>query len=203
MLRYILSLLSILVISSQTLGTEPPDALSDTAQWLGEVSVTAIKEASPDLSLHPVASTVIGEKQLERLGIVTMKGVSEIAPNFYIPDYGSRMTSSIYMRGIGARIDQPVIGLNVDNVPFLNKDNYDFDLPDIERIEVLRGPQSTLYGRNTMGGLINIYTLSPMKYQGSRIMAETSRGPEMRMHISSYNLFRPNLGMSFAMAFQV
>ena len=132
-----------------------------SALELGEVSVTAIKEAGADLTLKPLASTVVGQSQLERLGIVTMKGVSEIAPNFYIPDYGSRMTSSIYVRGIGARIDQPVVGLNVDNVPFLNKDSYDFDLADIERIEVLRGPQSTLYGRNTMGGLINIYTLSP------------------------------------------
>ena len=89
---------------------------------------------------------------------------------------GSRMTSSIYVRGIGARIDQPVVGLNVDNVPFLNKDNYDFDMPDIARIEVIRGPQSTLYGRNTMGGLINIYTISPLNYQGSRVMAETGKG---------------------------
>ena len=82
------------------------------------------------------------------------------------------MTSTIYVRGMGARIDQPVVGFNVDNVPFLNKDGYDFDIEDIDRIEVLRGPQSTLYGRNTMGGLVNVYTLSPMKYQGLRSMLE-------------------------------
>ena len=49
------------------------------------------------------------------------------------------MTSSIYVRGLGARIDQPVIGLNIDNVPVLNKDNFDTELADVERIEVLRG----------------------------------------------------------------
>lgn len=201
MSRNILLLISLLLCSLASGATDATTELSDSTHWLGEVSVTAIKESTPDISLHPIASTVVGEKQLERLGIVTMKQVSEIAPNFYIPDYGSRMTSSIYMRGIGARIDQPVVGLNVDNVPFINKDNYDFDLCDIERIEVLRGPQSTLYGRNTMGGLINIYTLSPMKYQGSRVLAETSRGPDMRLNISSYQLFRRNLGMSFALTF--
>ena len=42
-------------------------------------------------------------------------------PNFYIPDYGSRMTSSIYMRGQGTRIDQPVVGMNIDNVPIMTK----------------------------------------------------------------------------------
>ena len=61
-----------------------------------------------------------------------------MAPNFYMPDYGSRMTSSVYVRGLGARMDQPVVGLNIDNVPVLNKDAYDFDVFDIERIEVLR-----------------------------------------------------------------
>ncbi len=59
------------------------------------------------------------------------------------------------------RIDQPVVGLNIDNVPLLNKDNFDFDMADIERIEILRGPQNILYGRNTMGGLINIHTSFP------------------------------------------
>ncbi|MCC8070801.1 MAG: TonB-dependent receptor [Bacteroidales bacterium] len=163
---------------------------------LDEVTVTAIKQA-PDISLQPAALTVVNDEEVRRLNIVTMKDVSEIAPNFYIPDYGTRMTSSIYVRGIGARIDQPVVGLNVDNVPFLNKDNYDFDLPDIERIEVLRGPQSTLYGRNTMGGQINIYTLSPLAWQGSRVMAETGSGPTMRMAISHYQMFNPRLGMAF------
>ena len=102
---------------------------ADTVLTLGEVSVTGIKQ-SLDIDALPVASTVIGEGELQKLNIVTMKGVSEVAPNFYIPDYGSRMTSSIYVRGIGARIDQPVIGLNVDNVPYMNKDNYDFDFVD-------------------------------------------------------------------------
>ena len=64
------------------------------------------------------------------------------------------------------------MGLNIDNVPVLNKDNYDMELADAERIEVLRGPQSTLYGRNTMGGVINVYTLSPLAYQGVRLSAE-------------------------------
>lgn len=174
------------------------DEKADTTLTLGEVSVTAIKQ-SLDIGSLPVSSTVVGEKELQKLNVVTMKGISEVAPNFYIPDYGSRMTSSIYVRGIGARIDQPVIGLNVDNVPYLNKDNYDFDLVDIERIEMLRGPQSTLFGRNTMGGLVNIYTLSPMKFQGIRATAAYGTGNTLRASLSYYHKLSQRLGMSYTL----
>ena len=61
-----------------------------------------------------------------------------MVPNIYIPDYGSRMTSTIYVRGLGTRIDQPALGLNIDNVPVLCKENYDFDMMDIAKVEMLR-----------------------------------------------------------------
>lgn len=150
---------------------------------LREVAVVGVKQ-TPESELAP--ATVARAQQIERLGIATVKGMSELAPNFYIPDYGSRMTSSIYVRGLGARIDQPVVGLNVDGVTFLNKDNYDFDLVDIERIEVLRGAQSILNGRNTMGGQINIVTLSPWRFQGIRAMAEYGRANSVKASAGWY-----------------
>ncbi len=173
------------------------DAGDTLRSELREVSVTAIK-AGGDLDTQPQASTTITAAEVERYNIVTMKQASVLAPNLYIPDYGSRMTSSIYVRGIGARIDQPAVGLNVDNVPILNKDNYDFDLIDIDRIEVLRGPQSTLYGRNTMGGVINIYTLSALKYQGVRLLGEYASGRAWKAAVSGYRRFTPEWGMSLS-----
>ncbi len=170
-------------------------AVTDTT-LLQEVSVTAIKQ-SRNLKEQPVAATVISGDAIELMKVDGVKDISEIAPNFYVPDYGSRMTSSIYVRGLGARIDQPVVGLNVDNIPFLNKDSYDFDLQDIERVEVLRGPQSTLYGRNTMGGLINIYTMSPLRYQGLRAMYEYSSHNSHRFSLSYYAKLSSRLGMSW------
>ena len=125
-----------------------------------DIQVTAIKQGL-NLRNQPVTASVIGRTDLERRHVAALKEVSQVVPNFHIPDYGSRMTSSIYIRGLGARIDQPVMGLNIDNIPYLNKDAYDFDLTDIERIEVLRGPQSTLFGRNTMGGVINAIPCRP------------------------------------------
>ncbi len=134
------------------------------------------------LSKEPISSSVANLSMLEREGISSVKQLSAMMPNFYQPDYGSRMTSSIYVRGFGARIDQPVIGMTVDGVPYLNKNNYDFEMADVARVELLRGPQSTLYGRNTMGGQMNIYTLS-----GLRGSLEYGSGNTLRAKASYYD----------------
>ena len=83
-------------------------------------------------------------------------------------------------------------------MPLLNKDAYDFELMDIQRIEVLRGPQNTLYGRNTMGGVMNLYTLSPLRYEGVRAGIEYSSGNTFKGRASSYLRLRPGLGISVA-----
>ena len=168
-------------------------AVGDTLS-LGEVTVTAIKQ-STDLRSQATPVTVIGREDAERNRLLSPKTVADMVPNLFIPDYGSRMTSTVYVRGIGTRIDQPAVGLAVDNVPVITKENYDIDLMDIARVEVLRGPQNTLYGRNTMGGLINIYTLSPLNYQGTRALAEGGSHGAWRAGASHYTLFNNGLGL--------
>ncbi|MBD5218449.1 MAG: TonB-dependent receptor [Bacteroidales bacterium] len=167
---------------------------ADTVR-LDELTVTSIKQDKQLFSL-PVAASIVSGEELRRLNAVSIKGISDVVPNFYIPDYGSRITSSIYVRGLGARMDQPAVGLNVDNVPFLNKDAYDFDLTDIVSVEMLRGPQSTLYGRNTMGGQINVTTLSPLDYQGVRLNAELSGGGSLSANAGYYVRPTSNFGLA-------
>lgn len=169
--------------------------MADTTIVVDRVQVTAIKQG-PVLRSTAVASSILGNRLIERSGVSALKEISSMAPNFYVPDYGSRMTSSVYVRGLGARIDQPVIGLNIDNVPVLNKNGFDAELADIDRIEVLRGPQSTLYGRNTMGGVVNVYTLSPLTYEGVRALAEYGSGNTLRLRASAYLRPRPDVGFS-------
>jgi len=169
--------------------------LDSTATMLDEVSVSAVKQMS-SLRREPEAATIITQSELERIDAVSIKGISDVVPNFFMPDYGSRITSTIYVRGIGARMDQPSVGLNVDNVPYLNKDAYDFDVADIASVEMLRGPQSTLYGRNTMAGVINVTTLSPMRFQGWRIMLQGSSRIRTKASAGWYHKFSPDLGLS-------
>lgn len=143
---------------------------ADSVIQLGEVAVTAIKGGCDPTAAEAV--TTIDRREVERLDIVNLRDASAIAPNVFMPRYGSRLTSTAYVRGLGSpRLDQPVAGMMVDNIPLMNKDNFDTDLADIDNIEILRGPQNTLYGRNTMGGLMNVYTLSPLSYQGVRVAA--------------------------------
>ena len=169
------------------------EAVIDTVT-LDDVSVTAIKQGTTiDLT---TASTMLDKSEVERNGIVTVRGVSDLVPNFFLPDYGSHMTSTIYVRGLGARIDQPSMGLNIDNVPVMCKENYDFDIADISRVEMFRGPQSTLYGRNTMGGLMNVYTLSPMQWQGTRIIAEMASHMTLKVGASHYARINDKMGIA-------
>lgn len=195
--RHILPVVIAVFIADSAAATENPDTVSTV---LDEVSVTAVKQMSA-LRNDPTAATILSGKELERLDVVSIKGISDVVPNFFMADYGSRITSSIYVRGIGARMDQPSVGLNVDNVPYLNKDAYDFDLADIASVEMLRGPQSTLYGRNTMAGVINITTLSPMRYQGWRVMVQGSSRLRFKGSAGWYHKFADNVGFSLTGAY--
>lgn len=194
MKRLIFYLISCFLISSLSFASElvPEDSIFVTLQ---EINITAVKQTEK-MKDEPEASTVLSSKEIGQLGIVSMRGVSDVVPNFYMPDYGSRITSTIYVRGLGSRMDQPSVGLNVDNVPYLNKDAYDFDISDISSVVMLRGPQSTLYGRNTMAGVINITTLSPMAFQGWRAFIEAGNGGRVRANVGWYHKFSPKIGLS-------
>ena len=139
---------------------------ADTTIAVDRIQVTAIKQGMA-LRSQPVASTIVGERTIERGHVDALKALSQTVPNLHLPDYGSRMTSSIYVRGLGTRIDQPVIGLNIDNVPVMQKNDFDVELADAERIEVLRGPQSTL---PQSSGKDSICDNSPFAFKESSLL---------------------------------
>lgn len=172
---------------------------ADTLVSMQAVEVSVLKQNDP--ALEAASTTTLNAKEIEQRAIYGVKDALAHAPNLFMPNYGSRMTSSIYVRGMGTRIEQPVVGLNIDNMPVADKNMYDVLLPDIERIEIIRGAQSTLYGRNTMGGVINVYTTSPLQYQGVRLAGEYGSRNSYRIALSAYNRFGDNLGLSVAAQF--
>lgn len=155
---------------------------ADTAKVINieEVVLISTPKENSLLRQQPVSSTSLSEEYMRGNAVTSVKSLSAIVPNLFIPDYGSKLTTAIYIRGIGSRINTPTVGLYVNNIPFIDKSAFDFNYSDIERIDVLRGPQGTLYGRNTMGGLIRIFTKSPFTYQGT----------DIRLGAATYNNYK-------------
>ena len=163
---------------------------------LDEISIVASIKMPGSDDKGAYSATTVSRAELENRHVNSVKELTAIAPNFYQPDYGSRMTSSIYVRGFGSRIDQPVVGMNIDERPVMNKNGYDFDLFDIDRVQIVRGAQGVLYGRNSSGGAINVYTLSPLHFQGKRLTFEYGNGSHLRLKASHYAAPSKNLGWS-------
>lgn len=157
------------VVFVNSFGQEKKDSINNLLV-LDEVTVNASKN-NLKLKETPIAVSILNFKELENNKVEKMSDLSGLTPNFYMPEYGSKLTTPIYIRGIGSRINAPSVGLYVDYVPYFEKSSFQFDFFDVKKIEILRGPQGTLYGKNSMGGLINLLTLSPQNYQGTRIKA--------------------------------
>ena len=136
----------------------PP--LVPAVDTLEVASVTALKES---VTLERVAApySAIRAEQLDRSGTYRPNLLSGQIPGLHIPDYGASLTSTIYLRGLGSRMENPVLGLYIDGIPVLDKNAYDFDWEGLRSATMLRGPQGTLYGRNAMGGVLALQTLSP------------------------------------------
>ena len=199
MIKYLLPAVCSAACAICAAAVQPYDTVAP-AHRLKPLEVLGVKQNPAGMAVEAV--TRISGAEARLLDVESAKGVSLIAPNFYMPDYGSRMTSSIYVRGLGTRIDQPVVGLSVDNIPYLNKDNYDFDIADIESIEILRGAQSILNGRNTMGGQINIRTLSPLRTRGLRAMVQYGSRNTVTASAGYYGKLSEGLGMALTGQFR-
>lgn len=161
-----------------------------------DVIIIASPKENRRLRELPSSVTQVNKKIMQAHQIRSIKDLTGTVPNIFIPDYGSRLSSAIYIRGIGSRINTPSVGLYVDNVPFIDKSAFDFDFSDVERIDILRGPQSTLYGRNTMGGLIKVYTKSPFDYQGTDLKLGAATYGNYRATVTHYHRVNNNFAFS-------
>ena len=119
---------------------------------------------------QPSSLTWLTGRDLAQYRVQSVTDLTSRVPSLFVPDYGSKRSAAIYLRGSGARSAGQTIGLYVDGVPVLNKSGFNFDLPGISGVEVLRGPQGTLYGRNAMSGIINYYNRSAFDYPGERLV---------------------------------
>ena len=176
------------------------EALTDSSKVvdLDEVVVVAQPKEQVRLRLQPVSSNVFGSEQLQQLNVRDLSQLSQYVPSFTMPSYGSRLTSSMYVRGIGSRVNSPAVGVYYDNIPLMSKAAFNNHFYMLDRVDILRGPQGTLYGQNTEGGLVRIYSKNPMNYQGTDIRLGIGTGLYSNVEVAHHH--RPNDKLAFTVA---
>jgi iron complex outermembrane receptor protein len=152
----------------------PPPAGSPAARRSGVEAITVTaRKREENLQEVPIAVTAFSADDLRQREINTVGDIRLSTPNLqFLRGYDATSSSRVYIRGVGqddviATTDAGV-GLYVDGVYIARSQGALFDLLDVERIEVLRGPQGTLYGRNTIGGAVNVISTKPTGEWGGR-----------------------------------
>ena len=149
-----------------------------------------------------LSSVSLTAKDIRERGLYDISDLSQVVPGLFIPSYGSAQSTAIYLRGVGSRANTPAVGLYVDDMPWLQNSSFSTRIGEVERIEVLRGPQSTLFGTNAMGGLIRVITKNPIDYQGTFIERSMANHGCHYTGISHYQRFSEKLGFTAGVAYR-
>jgi iron complex outermembrane recepter protein len=142
----------------------PPDAPASTDDGLAEIVVTAQKRAE-NLQKVPIAVTAVSGDEIAQRGINTLFGLTALTPNLTIASTFGNTNPQITLRGIGSdsfnQTTESTVALYLDEFVLNPQSSKLGQLFDLERVEVLRGPQGTLYGKNSTGGAINFVSRKP------------------------------------------
>ena len=165
----------------------PAQAEADTG-GLETITVTARRRAE-SLQDTPIAISAVTSEGLAQRGIETVTQIGDFTPNVKfnssVPVSASNATAAIFIRGIGQNDYQlsadPGVGLYLDGVYISRGVGNVLDVMNVERIEVLRGPQGTLFGRNTIGGAVSVVTQKPTDTLGGNF--EVSTGSHNRVQL--------------------
>lgn len=168
--------LATVVAAAFLLGNIPAVLAQDSNDdsMLEEVLVTATKREESIYDV-PISITAFTQDGMERAGITDLTDIGKFVPNLNVTGFSAGHVSSVnpFIRGIGLQdhliTTEPGVGVYVDGVYLGRQVGQNWSLANVERVEVLRGPQGTLYGRNSIGGAINIITRKPGDEDGGRV----------------------------------
>jgi iron complex outermembrane receptor protein len=169
-------------------------AIAQEAEPEFEPVIVTAQKREQSIYEVPVAISAFSAETIEKQGIGDLTDVGKFVPNLYVTSFSAGHTSSAnaFIRGIGLQdhliTTDPGVGVYVDGVYLGRQVGQNWSLANIERVEVLRGPQGTLYGRNSIGGAINIITRQPGDDDGGRVsLTVGSRG---RLNADFYSNFK-------------
>src|SRR5690349_6759381 len=175
--------LGVLSVAPTAFAQQEDDSVFDT------ITVTAQKREESIYDV-PVAISAFTPETMERQGITDLTDIGKFVPNLNITGFSAGHTSSQnpFIRGIGLQdhliTTEPGVGVYVDGVYLGRQVGQNWSLANIERVEVLRGPQGTLYGRNSIGGAINIITRKPGDNPGGNV--SVTAGSRERLNGDAY-----------------
>lgn len=197
-IEYNYMLNSILLLTS-FLGTAVPNDADSTVfktVGLSEVTVVEFKKSKENLATNSVS--VVDSGFINRHELQSITELTAVVPNFYMPEYGSKQNTPVYIRGVGAKTKGSAVGFYVDGIPHFENSSFDVDMSNIASVTVFRGPQGTLYGRNAIGGIINVSTVSPLAYQGTQFKLGYGSHNDALFQFSHYNKLGSKMGYSVA-----
>lgn len=197
-IEYNYMLNSILLLTS-FLGTAVPNDADSTVfktVGLSEVTVVEFKKTKENLATNSVS--IVDSGFVNRHELQSITELTAVVPNFYMPEYGSKQNTPVYIRGVGAKTKGSAVGFYVDGIPHFENSSFDVDMSNIASVTVFRGPQGTLYGRNAIGGIINVTTVSPLTYQGTQFKLGYGSHNDALFQFSHYNKLGAKVGYSVA-----
>ena len=162
--------------------TAPP-ARPENTIGLADIVVTA-QRREESLQKVPVAVTAISSEQIDQLRVTNVKNLAGVAPSLQVNNQGLSSNSTIIIRGIASGTSNnavdPKVGIYIDGVYVGRTVGSIFDLADIQRVEVLRGPQGTLFGRNATSGAISLVSAPPKGEWGLKASASYGNYNQLR-----------------------
>ena len=156
-----------------------PVYAQESAGTLDEIIVTARKKEE-SIQDVPVAVSAISESLIQDLALQDLSDISKITAGLLFDNEFSRQSNRPVIRGQANILGDSGVAYFIDGV-YITGSIADYDLNEIERIEVVKGPQSALYGRNTYSGAINIITRSPGDEFGGRVQVEISEDDQFEL----------------------
>lgn len=170
------------VVVAQSEQSTDSVAESEKAKY-EKIVITARKRSEELIDIADQVS-VFGEQDIERAGIEGIKDISQLLPNMSLVDTQNPGTVFINLRGVGQyRNSEPPVAIIVDGVQLVSTDAITQDLYDIQQIEVLKGPQGALFGRNAVGGAINITTKAPTDTWEGNVKVGYANGNEINSSV--------------------
>jgi iron complex outermembrane receptor protein len=151
---------------------------------LGEIVVTAQKREQK-LQEVPIAISVVDANAIDRMGGFNIEGLKNLVPSLTLRKTNVSLNQALFLRGIGtvsfALAAQPSVGFVLDGVVLTGAGEAFGDMYDVERMEVLRGPQGTLFGKNASAGVINVVTKRPGRDFGGYVEVGAFEGDEVKV----------------------